>query len=381
MSSEQAPVRALTKGTEIIESYIFGMSTRNFSIYSERLLMRLVALAQMQLAGANFRDGVDIGQVSIGPLGEATVDIPIRSIMGDGNNNYTQAKKAIVELMQSPYFVERPKIKGGKPVYDAEGKLEYEFFGYQILNSCKVNVKPGFAVVEVNRETWRAILDFSKGFRKYDLEMAMNLKLVPSLRLYRLLSNQKNPITYSIDRLRQIWGFDARDKETGEYLKYRDTSSFIKRVIEPAKMELDEKSPWSFTYTCNYSESAEENKGRRGRKSITSVTFFPSQKVSKLNSSELFKKLGAPAVLGHSLYNLLVNKFGFSAAGVNNNILLFESARKSGMDVEQFLYGIAPSALRAQSIQGYVVNALKKQLKEHYGVEVIGGAYILPDKS
>ena len=111
----------LTKSKEVIESYIFSTSRRNLSIYSERLLMRIVEIAQRQVAGINFRDGVDIGQVSIGPLGEANLEIPIRSLLGPGNTNYAQAKEAIMELMRSPYFVERPKMRAGEPVFGDVG--------------------------------------------------------------------------------------------------------------------------------------------------------------------------------------------------------------------------------------------------------------------
>ena len=80
-SSDSAAVQkdiVLSKSRDVLESYIFSTSNRDFSIYSERLLMEIVAVAQQQLAGANFRDGTDIGQVSIGPLGHAVVEIPLR---------------------------------------------------------------------------------------------------------------------------------------------------------------------------------------------------------------------------------------------------------------------------------------------------------------
>lgn len=361
----------LTRTTEVIESYIFSTSKRDFTIYSERLLMRLVSLAQKQIAGADFRHGTDVGQVSIGALGDAVVEIPIKSLLGEGNTNYSQAKAAIMELMQSPYFVERPKMKGGDYVFDENGEMEYEFYGYQLLNSCKVNVKPGVAVVEVNRETWRAILDFSKGFRKYDLEMGLKLKRSTSLRLYRLLSNQTKPITYSIDSLRSMWNLQD---------KYPDTYDFIKRTIEPAKQELDEKAPWSFDYVRNYSDSAPENMGRKGRKTVTSVTFIPIRRISRASTSGLLKTIDSPEfVLGTQLYQLLLNKFGFSRQGIKNNLLIFSAAKKAGMDVVPFLYDIAPGALRAANPPGYVINALEKHLKEKFGVEKTDSGFSIPN--
>lgn len=362
----------LSKSKEIIESYIFSTSRRNLSIYSERLLMRIVEIAQRQVFGLNFRDGEDIGEVSIGPLGDARLEIPIKSLLGEGNTNYTQAKNAIMELMQSPYYVERPKMRGGEPVLDKDGMPEFEFIGHQILNDCEVNVKPGVAIVNVNENTWRAVLDFSRGFRKYDLNAGLVLSKSCSSRMFRLISNQKSPITYTILQLRQMWGMEGI---------YPDTSDFIRRTIEPAKKELDEKAPWSFTYVKNHSESAPENTGRRGKKAITSVTFYPVRKVANLSSSALLSMTSTPlSVLGRDVYNLLLNKFEFTAQGLKNNLLLFETARKVGLDLEALLYDIAPNAIRAVNTPGYTVRAIEQALKERYGVTKTADGYSIPDQ-
>lgn len=353
----------LTKSKEIIESYMFATSKRNFSIYSERLLLKIVEVAQCQLAGASFRDGTDIGQVSINGLGDAQIEIPIRSLLGgESNTNYTQAKDAIVELMRSPSFIERPKIRGGKQVVGPDGKPEYEMEGFQILNNCEVNVKPGVAILSVNSRTWQSILDFSKGFRKFDLNAALKLKKSCSLRLFNLLSNQEYPITFSIAQLREMWSLED---------KYADNGDFIRRTIDPAKAELDEKAPWTFEYKRNFAESAEVNKGRRGKKAITSITFIPVRKVSAMSSSSLAKQVSSPLdYMDREAYNMLLYKFEFTVQGLKNNILTFDAAHRVGVDLNEFLRSIAPRALRATNIAGYVIKALNKHLEEKYNVNV-----------
>lgn len=361
----------LVKSKEVIESYIFSTSRRKLSIYSERLLMRIVEKAQKQVAGLNFRDGTDIGQVSIGPLGEAHLEIPIRDLLGPGNTNYNQAKQAIVELMHSPYFVERPKMKGGRPVLTPSGEQEFEFIGHQILNDCSVNLKPGVACVVVNSNTWQAVLDFSKGFRRFDLNAALSLSKSCSSRMFRLVSNQTAPITYTIDTLRQMWGLEGR---------YAKTSDFIRRTIDEAKAELDEKAPWTFEYTVNYNLSDESNVGRRGKKAITSVTFFPVRRMKNMSTSSVLGLVGSPLqVLGRELYDLLLGKFEFTVQGIKNNLLLFVTAGKVGMDTVDFLYSIAQNALRASNVPGYVVASLERHLRETYGVRKSpDGSYTLP---
>jgi len=354
------------RSSEVIESYIFSTGQRDYTIYSERLLMRIVSLAQKQLAGIDFRKGVkNIGQVSIGPLGEALVEIPIKSLLSEGNTNYAQAKNAIVELMNATHYVERPMIRGGEPVLDRKGNIKYEFLGHQILNSCKVNVKPGYAIIEVNSETWRSILDFGKGFRKFSLDEALRLKRNSSLRLFQLLSNQATPLTYTIDDLRAMWNMQDR---------YPDPYDFIKRNIDPAKAELDEKTSWSFTYVKNYGEPEGEGSGKRGRRKVVSITFTPVHRYATAAPPVLLTGPSAPeAALGQELYESLLNKFSFSARGVANNLLLFSTAKEEGIDIGAFLNDIASNALRAANIPGYVINALSNHLQEHCGVTVREG--------
>lgn len=368
-SSDLQVINLSSDGVQLVESWIFATSSRDFSIYSERLLLRMVQLAQAQVLGANFRDGTSIGQVTIGQLGEARLEVPIRSLLSSGSTNYSQAKKAIMELMRSPYFVERPKMRGGKPVLGADGKPEFEFIGHQILNDCSVNLKPGAAVIEVNRETWAAILDFSKGFRKFDLETALCLKLSPSLRLFQLLSNQKDPITFTIAQLRQMWKMDEKDTETGEYRVYPDTYNFIKRTIEPAKKELDEKSPWSFDYVKNYSASDSVNVGRKGKKAVTSVTFFPVHRYTGEPESRLVRMTStALNELGKETYDMMVLKLGFTPKGLENNVALFHLANSLGMDIDSFVRLVTPGAVRSENPPAYVIKSIKTHLVEAHGV-------------
>ena len=90
------------------------------------------------------------------------------------------------------------------------------------------------------------------------------------------------------------------------------------------------------------------------------------------------KSVDPSMMLDRIVYNLLKEKFGFDAAGIKANITLFDIAQKE-FDLFDFLQHIAPKALRANSPQGYVINAIKKNLGEHHGV-IIQDNIILRDK-
>lgn len=357
-----------TTGAELVESWIFSVSGRSFSIYSERLILRMVQLAQAQLLGVSFKDGTAVGQVSFDSLG-VHLRVPIKSLLSDGDTNYTAAKRAVVELMHSPYFVERPKLRAGKPVVDADGNREYELIGHQILNDVELNVVPGAACITVNANTWAALLDFSKGFRKYDLETALKLRKSSSLRLYKLLCNRSEPITISIESLRKMWQMDERDPVTGEYLKYADTYDFVRRVIVPAKEELDARAPWSFEFVLNAAKTSEENRGRRGKKAVTSITFFPVHRFTLEPESKLVRLTSsALRELGRETYDLMKSKLDFTDKGLSNNVGLFHEANRLGMDIDAFVRLVTPAAVRSDNPPGYVISSMKRHLGECHGV-------------
>lgn len=363
-----ATEKNLTTSTDVIESYIFSTAGRDLSIYSERLLLMLVKLAQINIAGANFKDGTSIGQVTTNGLGEAIIEIPYSALQGEGvSTNYTQAREAIKELLKINVTMEWPKMKNGEQVVNEKGEPQYEFKGFQLLNNCEINRKPGKAEIIVNKETWAAILNFSRGFRRFELDTALKLKKTCSLRLFQILSNQDFPITFSIDQLREMWKMQD---------KYPNNSDFIKRTIEPAKAELDEKAPWTFDYVKNFSATAEINRGKRGQKYITSVTFIPKRKLDLMSTNTQVKMVETPkGLLGPELYTYLTKTYGFDNLGLNNNILLFKIAKEVKMDLLEFARKCWPDASRANNPMGYLIISIKNHLKENYGVKISKKGY------
>ena len=85
-------------------------------------------------------------------------------------------------------------------------------------------------------------------------------------------------------------------------------------------------------------------------------------------------------LLDRELYMMLKNKFYFDVQGIRANITLFDIAQKECDDILEFLDEIAPSALRAGNVQGYVINSIRRHLKEKLGI-VIDGTMVLRDPS
>lgn len=328
---------------EIVESYIFSTVRHDFGIYSERLLLRLVELAQREIKGLDFKGGTSIGKVTVGEWGDAEIVIPVKDILsGEEDKNYSKAKTAVRSLMGK--FLE----------YEDEQKYR----ATSILNDVDVDKISGKMIIRVNRNIWNAMLDFSKGFRKYELETAVKLRGKYSLRIYKLVSKQNTPISYSIADLRKMWGLTD---------KYKKVDDFVKNTIESAKKELDSVSPYSFDYALTSAKSSDLNKGRKGRPAITSVTFFPKHRLQNESTDAVRKMVDMSMLLDKELYNNLLYKFDFDYNGIKANVSLLDVASRE-FDLLSFLDHIAPAALRAENPQGYVINAIRKHLKDEHGI-------------
>lgn len=363
---------------DVVESYIFATSKHNLSIYSERLLMMLVKAAQCQVYGLNFRDGSGIRSVDTGPLG-TTVVIDVKDLLGEGDtSNYVYAKNAVRELITSAHEHEEVLMKNGKPVLDKDGRPIYKYEAHSLVNDVTVNKVPGQIEVEVNRHTWSAILDFAHGWRRYDLLTACKLKRVYALRIFKIVSNQKYPIRFTIDELKQMWGISDKYKKTNDFLK----------AIESAKEELDSVSSWTFEWKAVYSQTAEENRGRRGRNRVTSIEFIPVHQTVFDTTSDVAKRVDPRMMLGDEVFNRLVKNFSFSVKSIQSNLAFFNMCyktfgKKGGVRdprLEDFLMQIAPGANRANNPQGYVVNALKKHLREVHGIVYKDNKFVRVDE-
>ena len=368
-------------GRNAAVSEIMVQMSANLDTYGWRLFCTLVKLAQLQTLNVDYKTLQSRGQIDIGPLGHVTVEVPIKSLLSEGSSRYKDAKKALENLMKNPVFLERPKLdRSGNPVLGEDGKPEYALLGFQWINNCNVNIKPGMAIIEVNRNTWEAFLDFTKGLRSVDIELAPKLRSVAG-RIFLLMTNQ-TVHSESISELRRYFAMDMIDPKTGEYEIYPSTHNFIKRVIEPAIEELNEKTPYVYSFEPKAALSAAVNRGRRGKKAFTSIQFSKARKdgLPEGKSKKLPVVTKGIASLKPETQKYLIEMFGFTVKGLENNADLFRVCSRVGLDTG-FLRVITPDAIRAQNPQGFVIASLKTVLKEKHGVQFSPeGKLLLDDK-
>jgi len=160
-------------------------------------------------------------------------------------------------------------------------------------------------------------------------------------------------ITYTIENLKEMFGVSD---------KYRLNSDFIRIVVERSKIELDEKSVWSFKYKVNKS----------GRK-FHSITFFGYEVEKNIDiefrKKQLSKNVSVRWYLNTKERNSLVENIGFNDVEIKRNMLLFQEFKELGGDLLMLISRKKRDLREMQeerprfNKKGYFVNVLKSELK------------------
>ncbi len=315
------------KNKDVIQSYIMTTAKYDFSVYEKRILYRLIELAQKDLQGKNLGVGYRIDKTL---FDDKIITMPIKAFLSDENDkNHAQAKKALSSLRDKTIEYETPK--------------RWELIG--IIEKPVINKYDSTVQFEINPKIWYAILNFAKGYRKYELKTAMSFNSIYSMRFYELLSNVNKPIVYSISQLKTMFSLEN---------KYNKINHFIKRVIEPAQKELTEKSPYSFDYIPLKS----------GRK-ITAIKFIPypipTNRDERLERQELQKKVSLRWDLPNQVIEYLKIKYDFTDDEIRRNLSLFKAANEK-IDLLLFIAQKFSKTQNKRNPKGYLINAIKSEI-------------------
>ena len=315
---------------DLIQPYILTAARYDYSVYEKRILYRIIEMLQKYTKGLKLNNKYKIEKNLFGDL---DVVMPMSAFLKDENdNNYQQAKKALLSL--------------NLRVIQYEDDAEWEAFN--LIERPKIKKFDSVVSLRISPEIGKAFLDFSKGYSKYELETAMSFDSVYAMRFYELLSGQKQPISYTIDHLKIMFQIQN---------KYKLTTDFIKNVIDIAKKELDEKSPYSFEYKTN----------KLGRK-INSVTFYPvyqsKNRDPEIEARKLLKNTSLRFDINHMVVNYLKENYVFSDEEIKNNRQVFIDADKC-IDLLYFLSQQKRQAESKKNPKGWIIGVLKKQIDQN----------------
>lgn len=333
MAGQRLPRRTDTEreaaSREVVQSYIATTAMYDFNVYEKRVLYNLVKLAQSQINGIKLAE--NLYKIDHRYSEFLRIELPISDFLTDADDRHHDRIKEALQSLHRKTFTYR----------DAQ---VWECFS--IIANPKIELHSSQVSFIVNAKVWDVLLDFSRGFTRYDLGVAFSLESPYSMRFYEILCSQTSPMTYSLDELRRA--FSLGDK-------YPMSKDFIQRVVESAKKELDRKSPVTFTYTPL----------KDGRK-ITRIVFFPVRQPAKESPDLLFhetvRKYGNAPVLSRDEYRYL-REIGFTDNGINNNLRLFMDCQKV-LDFPYELALIQGQCRTKKNPCGWCIRTLKGKLSD-----------------
>ena len=139
--------------------------------------------------------------------------------------------------------------------------------------------------------------------------------------------------------------------------KYKRVNDFMRKVVEAAKKELDEVSPYTFEFTPLKS----------GRK-ITAIKFYPvyqpEHRDPDLEKHDLQKQVSLSWSLSSEVRSYLKNSIGYSDKEIKNNLDLFISAQSLLPDLLGELAILKGKSREKKNPKGYIINAIKGKLKD-----------------
>ena len=335
---------------ELVQSYLFTTAKYDFKVPEKRIFYKIIEMMQEYLQGKELNQ-----KHFIQPLtdGYTKITMPVRSfLVNPDDDNYKDVKKALLDLKKRTFEYEDDKVWMPidiitKPVLHKEGQASYVTF-------------------EIHEITYNAFLDFSKGYRKYELQTAMNFNSIYAMRFYELFSGQKDPITYSIPYLKE------RFKIENKYNSKNGKKDFLTKVVDVAQKELDEKSPYTFSY-----------KIERGSENILFIPIYQKQNAdAELEKKAIQKQTSLGWELTAKEQEILMNRWHFTKEGLKYNISLFRSA-KVLLNLEEFILELSP--LNAKNRPAFLIGSLRKQIsaienKNITPAEPVEPASISPEK-
>lgn len=310
---------------QLIQSFIYSITRVSLTLYEQRILLKVVEHAQIRLKGLLIKEHLERMQHD---FDNVQILVPIKELLDDGNQHYHRVHEAAVALCQRTF-----------EFYNSESKT---WFATPVIYNVEHRDKSGLLRFYVSRVMFDVILDFSKGYRKYNLKTALSIRSPYAVRLYALMCGQEYPIRFSVKQLKEMFGVTD---------KYAQTADFIKKVIEPSKKILDAQRCTSFTYT----------RERSGNK-VTNILFFPVKR-DDYEKEALRPKLSATAFMSKELQYYLIAQAKFTLRELGGHKELLEEFSKLP-DAVASIMAIYDRFLSGNKSKGYIISAMRSEVAE-----------------
>lgn len=308
---------------ELVQSFLLSVTRVRLSLYEQRILTKIVEHGQSAIKGLSSLQYKYVEN----PFGNEEIEVPIRYILTEGSKDYKKVYDACKALMRRKFEFYEPKTK--------------TYYADTVIHNVKHVVGTGKVSFMVSRLLYDVMFNFSLGYKAYDLEKALSLPTPYAVRMYVLLNNQTTPLTWDVEKLKEMFGVADQ---------YKQTRDFIKRVIEPARLALVHSSTNNFTYS----------RVIQGRK-VTALRFFPVK--VKAKEEQTYSDLGKEGIVNYKAVQMVMrDELGFTVKEMHaNQRTLMQFAKM--VNAIEVLEAIKERTRRKRADKGYVINAMKSEIK------------------
>lgn len=321
----------------LIQSYIFTAAKYDFSVYEKRILYRQIEIEQALLNNEALRDCI---KIDTNLWGDKKYTIPMEMLLAnEEDKNHAKIKKAFQDL----------KMKN----IEYEDEKEYSCFG--VIDKFWIDKYGRNVTWQSDKRIVEAVMDFTKGWRKYELKIAMQFESIYAMRFYELLSGKKNPITYSISELEKMFQLENKYRSPNGSL---NISKFKQRILDKAQVEMDKCSPYTFNYSIS-----------KDKKQITLIPIYQEKFADKtLEKSQISNEnKNLNHILSEKEKVVLIEEFGFTEQGLLNNYALFEDCKKTLP--ENYSFFLFQEIRKSKSKKGkitpaYVIGIVRNMLND-----------------
>lgn len=284
-----------TQNKDVVVSWVYTWARQQeMSIHEQRIILRILEFCQDELKGVKIKD--HLCKLEHNKY-DVTIEMP--ASLAIFKNLEADTITETLETLAKRYF----KYEDDK-----------RWWMCSFISSPEYIKGSGIMKFRVDNKIWDVWLNFSKGYRRFELNKALALPTTYSVQFYMLMSGSEKPISFTIEQFKEWLGIAP------EAYKRKDGKDRIdhleERVIKPAQRALDESCPYTFTY----SKIKQNPLNKRSR--VTGFTFTakyqPQFRDEALESKVLQAKVSASFAIRPEIYNYLRQQCGFSASDLNN---------------------------------------------------------------
>lgn len=337
-----------TKNKDMVVSWIYTWARQQeMSIHEQRIILRIMEFCQDEVKGLKIKE--NLCKVEHHKF-DVDIEMPASLAISDSNLDANTIIDTLENLAKRFFKYEDQK----------------RWWMCSFISSPEYIKGSGIMKFRVDNKIWDIWLNFSKGYREFELNKALSLPTTYAVQFYMLMSGSEKPISFSIEQFKEWLGIDEKaykDKNGKDRI-----DNIEARVILPSKKALDASCPWTF----DYSKIKENPKNPRSR--VKGFTFTPKYQQKyrdeELEGKKLQAQVSAAFCIRKDIYDYLRQQCEFSAADLNNTKEIWVQAQdvlEDALGEIAILKGKAraakktPQAYIVGGIKGKVADALKKR--------------------